>query len=52
MAVVSSGPLSSSVAPGEAKVTAVTGWGKLRDGLLSPFLTAEKKLRVCVHVCV
>lgn len=43
-------PVSGSVAPGEGKVTAVTGWGMLRDGLLSPFLTygAQKKLCVCV----
>lgn len=38
MAAASSGLLSSSLAPGEAEVTAVTGWGGgdlLRDGLLS-----------------
>lgn len=53
MAVVSIGPLnpvSGSVAPGKAKVTAVTGWGMLRDGLLSLFLTygAQKYLCACV----
>ncbi len=42
-------PVSSSVSPGEAKVTAVTAWGVLRDGLLSLFLTygAQKKLCEC-----
>lgn len=49
MAVVSIGPLnlaSGSVAPGKAKVTAVTSWGMLRDGLLSLVLTygAQKYL--------
>lgn len=50
MAVVSIGPLnpvSGSASPGEEKVTAVTGWGMLRDGLLSPLLTCGAQLCVC-----
>lgn len=56
MAVVSIGPLnlvSGSVAPGKAKVTAVTGRGLLPDGLLSLFLTygAQKYLCMCEREC-
>ena len=45
-------PVSGSASPGEEKVTAVTGWGMLRDGLLSPLLTCGAQLCVCVCVCV
>lgn len=44
-------PVSGSVSPGVEKVTAVTGWGMLRDGLLSPFLTYSTQKRLCVCVC-
>lgn len=30
------------------KVTAVTGWGMLRDGLLSPFVTSGAQKKLCV----
>lgn len=53
MAGVSIGPLnpaSGSVSPGEAKVTAVTAWGLLRDGLLSLFLTYGAQKKLCVSL--
>lgn len=45
-------PVSGSVASSKVKVTGVTSWGVLRDGLLSPFLTygAQKNLYVCVSL--
>lgn len=42
-------PVSGAVSPGEAKVTGVTGWGMLPDGLLSPFLTYSAHKKLCAR---